>query len=69
MHHHLQVFMSLRINTISPNTVWVHDTGCSSYIWIDMQGLRSNRKLTKESLTFESEIMQKLQLLLYGLMF
>ena len=36
MHHLLQVFMSLRINTISPNNIWIYDTSCGSYIWIDM---------------------------------
>ena len=47
MHHHLQVFMSLRINIIYPNNIWVYNTSCDSYIWTDMQGLRSNRKLIK----------------------
>ena len=28
-------------------TSWVYDTSCGSYIWIDMQGLRNIRKLTK----------------------
>ena len=39
--------MSLRINIVSPNNIWVYDTSYGSYIWIDMQGLRSSRKLTK----------------------
>ena len=37
----------IKINTDSPNNIWVYDTNCDLYIWIDMYGLRSNRKLTK----------------------
>ena len=37
----------IKVNIVFPNSIWVYDTICSSYIWIDMQGLRNNRKLTK----------------------
>ena len=39
--------MSLRLYTASPNTIWVYDTNCGLYIWIDIQGLSKSRKLTK----------------------
>ena len=26
----------IRVNTVSPNNIWVYDTSCGSYIWIDM---------------------------------
>ena len=26
----------IKVNTISPNNIWVYDTNCGSYIWIDM---------------------------------
>ena len=38
---------SIKVNTVSLDNIWVYDSSCSSYIWIDMQGLRNNRKLTK----------------------
>ena len=34
----------IKINIVSPNNIWVYDTSCGLYIWIDMQG---SRKLTK----------------------
>ena len=37
----------IKVNTVSPSNIWVYDTNCGSYIWIDMQGLRNSRKLTK----------------------
>ena len=37
----------IKANTLSPNNIWVYDTSYDSYIWIDMQGLRSSSKLTK----------------------
>ena len=37
----------IKVNTVSPDNIWVYDTGCGSYIWIDMQGLRKSRKVTK----------------------
>ena len=40
-------------NNVSPNNIWVYDTSCGSYIWIDMQGLRSDRKLTKGESNFQ----------------
>ena len=36
----------IKVNIVSPNNLWVYDTSCGSYIWIDMQGLRNSRKLT-----------------------
>ena len=42
----------IKANTISPNNIWAYDTSCSSYIWIVMQGLRSNRKLKKRESDF-----------------
>ena len=47
MHHHLQVFMSLRIIFFSHDNIWVLDTGCGSHICNNMKGLRNSRKLTK----------------------
>ena len=41
----------IKVNIVSPDNTWVYDTGCCSYIRIDMKGLRSSRKLTRESLT------------------
>ena len=26
----------IKVNTISPKNIWVYDTRCGSYIWIDM---------------------------------
>ena len=26
----------ITINTVSPNNIWVCDTSCGSYIWVDM---------------------------------
>ena len=26
----------IKVNTLSPNNIWVYDTSCGSYIWIDM---------------------------------
>ena len=43
----------ITVNTVSPNNTWVYDTGCGSYIWIDMQGLRNRRKLTKGESDFQ----------------
>ena len=37
----------IKVNTVSPNNIWVYDTNCGSYIWINMQSLRNSRKLTK----------------------
>ena len=37
----------ITVNIVSPNNIWVCDTSCGSYICIDMQGPRNNRKLTK----------------------
>ena len=37
----------IKVNTVSPDNIWVCDTKCGSYIWIDMQGLRNSRKLMK----------------------
>ena len=37
----------IKVNNVSLNNIWVYDTSCGSYIWIDMQGIRSSRKLTK----------------------
>ena len=61
--------MSLRINIVSPNNIWVYDTSYGSYIWIDMQGLRSSMKLTKGESDLRGRMVQELQLLLFGLMF
>ena len=41
------------VNIVSLNNVWVYDTSCGSYIWIDMQGQRSSRKLTKGESDFQ----------------
>ena len=60
----------IKFNTVSPNNIWVYDTNCGSYIWIDLQGLRNSRKLTKGESNFRVGMVQELQqLLLYGLMF
>ena len=37
----------IKVNIVSPDNIWVYDTSCGSYIWVDMQGLRNNRKFTK----------------------
>ena len=37
----------IKVNTISPNNIWVYDTSCGSYIWIDMHCPRRSRKLKK----------------------
>ena len=37
----------IKVNIVSPNNIWVYETNYGSYIWIDMQGLRSSRKLIK----------------------
>ena len=37
----------INIKTVSPNNIWVYDTSFGSCIWIDIQGLRSSRKLIK----------------------
>ena len=37
----------IEVNTVSLDNIRVYDTSCGSYISIDMQGLRNNRKLTK----------------------
>ena len=37
----------IKVNTVTFDNIWVFDTGCGSYIWVDMQGLRSYRKLIK----------------------
>ena len=37
----------ITVNTVSPNFIWVCDTSRGSYIWVDMQGPRNGRKLTK----------------------
>ena len=60
----------IKFNIVSPNNIWVYDTNCGSYIWIDLQGLRNSRKLTKGESNFRVGMVQELQqLLLYGLMF
>ena len=38
----------IKINIVPPDNIWVYDTNCGSYIWIDMQGLRSHRMLKNE---------------------
>ena len=43
----------IKVNTVSPDNIWVYDTSCGSYIWIDMHGLRKNRKLTKGEYDFK----------------
>ena len=42
----------IKVNNVSLNNIWVYDTNYGSYIWIDMQGLRNNRKLTKGESNF-----------------
>ena len=37
----------IKVNIVSPDNIWVYNTNCGSYIWIDMQIPRNNRKLTK----------------------
>ena len=37
----------IKVNIVSPNNIWVYDTSCDSYLWIDMQNLRNSRKLIK----------------------
>ena len=37
----------IKVNIVSPDNIWVHDTNCGLYIWIYMQGLRNDRKITK----------------------
>ena len=37
----------ITVNIVSPNNIWVCDTSCGSYIWVDMQGPRNSRKLIK----------------------
>ena len=37
----------IKVNIVSPDNTWVYDINCGSYIWIDRQGLRSIRMLTK----------------------
>ena len=37
----------IKVDVVSPNNIKFYDTSCSSYIWIDMEGPRNNRKLTK----------------------
>ena len=44
----------VKVNTVSPNNIWVYDTSCGSYIWIDMHGLRNIRKLTKGESDFRA---------------
>ena len=44
----------IKVNTVSLDNIWVYDTYCGSYIWIDMQGLRNSRKLTKGESNFRS---------------
>ena len=44
---------AIKVNTVSPNDIWVYDTSCGSYLWIDMHGLRNNRKLTKGESEFQ----------------
>ena len=42
----------IKVNIVSPNNIWVYDTSCGSYIWIDMQGLRNSKKFTKRESDF-----------------
>ena len=42
----------IKVYTISPDNIWVYDTDCGSHIWIDRQGLRNSRKLTKGEFDF-----------------
>ena len=42
----------IKVNIVPHDNIWVYDTSCGSYIWIDMQGLRSSRKLTKGESNF-----------------
>ena len=42
----------MKVNIVFPNNIWVYDTNCGSYIWIDIQGLRNSRKLTKGESNF-----------------
>ena len=37
----------IKVNIVSLDNIWVYNTNCGSHMWIDMQGLRNNRKLTK----------------------
>ena len=43
----------IKVNIFFPNNIWVYDTNCGSHIWIDMQGLRNGRKLTKGESDFQ----------------
>ena len=43
----------INVNIVSPNNIWVYDTSCGSYIWIDMHNLKSSRKLTKGEFDFQ----------------
>ena len=47
----------------------VYDTSCGIYIWIDMQGLRNNRKLTKGESDFQVENGARVVVVVHGLMF
>ena len=42
----------IKVNTISSKNILVCDISCGSYIWINMQGLRSSRKLIKGESNF-----------------
>ena len=43
----------IKVNIVPHDNIWVYDTSCGSYIWIDMKGLRSSRKLTKGESNFQ----------------
>ena len=43
----------IMVYTVSPNNIWAYDTSRGTYIWIDMQGLRSSRKLIKGESDFQ----------------
>ena len=59
----------ITVNIVSHNNIWVCDTSCGSYIWVDIQGPRNSRKLTKGEPTFGLVMVQELWLLPLGLMF
>ena len=37
----------IKVNIVSLDNIWVYDTSWGSYIWIDIQGPRNSRNLTK----------------------
>ena len=59
----------ITVNIVSLNNIWVCDTSCGSYIWVDIKGPRNSRKLTKGESDLRLVMMQELWLLPLGLMF